>query len=337
VAALDKAQSADVSVVIPGRNCGSTLRACLRALQTVARRPTARVRELLFVDDGSTDDSAAIAKAEGTRVVQGQGRGPGAARNLGWRAARGELIWFVDADCVVAEGALEVLLAHFEDEQVAAVSGAYDNGCPDSLVARLIHEEIALRHRAMHGDVDFLATFSVVYRRDVLTQLNGFDERYLKGQDAELSFRATNAGYRLRFDNASRAAHFHERRLWPYLQTQRKQGYWRAYLHLEHGGHAGGDSYSRLSDHLQPPCALIAIAATLVVAVWPELWGWCVAAYASLVVLQAPLVIRLQPTTGLSLALGVGGLSWLRSFWRGVGLAHGTLSKLLRRKSGAAL
>ena len=253
-------RKADVSAVIPGRNCTETLPACLRALQRVARRPGSRLSEVILVDDGSTDGSAAVARAEGASVVDSGGRGPGAARNKGWRAARGSLIWFVDSDCEVYDDALDALLVHMEDPRVGAVGGAYDNGCPDSLMARLIHEEIALRHRAMQGDVNFLASFSVVYRRAVLEQLEGFDERYLKGQDAELSFRTIGAGYSLRFENVSRVSHFHERRLFSYLKIQYRQGYWRAFLHLEHRGHAGGDSYSKLSDHLQPPCALLGLA-----------------------------------------------------------------------------
>ncbi|MFM1870702.1 MAG: putative glycosyltransferase EpsH [Planctomycetota bacterium] len=319
-----------VSVVIPGRNCARTLPACLRALRRVRGARSGAPMELLFVDDGSTDDSAAVAAAEGAVVIVGDGRGPGAARNRGWRAASADLVWFVDSDCEVDSGALEALLPHLEDPSVGAVGGAYDNGCRDSLVARLIHEEIALRHRAMQGDVNFLASFSVVYRRGVLEQLGGFDERYLKGQDAELSFRTLAAGYKLRFENASRAAHFHERRLFPYLRTQYKQGYWRAFLHLEHGGHAGGDSYSRLTDHLQPPCALLGLAAAPL-GLLPSVGVWAAAPLAALAALQIPIMIRLVRPAGITTALCFGGMSWLRAFWRGVGFANGIVAKACGR------
>lgn len=325
--------AAGVSVVIPGRNCAGTLPACLRALRVVQAAHPERSIEILFVDDGSTDESAAVAAAEGASVLAGAGRGPGAARNTGWRAAHQPLIWFVDSDCEVAPDALGPLLEQLEDDAVGAVGGAYDNGCPDSLVARLIHEEIALRHRAMQGEVNFLASFSVIYRHDVLQQLGGFDERYLKGQDAELSFRTLAAGYRLRFENASRAAHFHERRLMPYLRTQYKQGYWRAFLHLEHGGHAGGDSYSRLSDHLQPPCALLGIVA-LPFSWLPSVGLWAVAPLVALAALQLPMMTRLVGPAGCKTAVCFGGMSWLRAFWRGVGFAQGATAKVLGSGQG---
>ena len=321
----DSSSYVSVSVVIPGRDCAETLPACIRALRRVQAVHPDRTMEVVFVDDGSKDGSASVAEAEGALVLAGDGRGPGAARNKGWRAARGDLIWFVDSDCEVAQDSLGPLLAQLDDPKVGAVGGAYDNGCPDSLVARLIHEEIALRHRAMQGEVNFLASFSVIYRREVLEQLSGFDERYLKGQDAELSFRTLAAGYRLRFENASRVAHIHERMLFGYLQTRYKHGYSRAFLHLEHGGHAGGDSYSKLTDHLQPPCSLVALAA-LPFALWPAAGAWAAAPLAALVALQLPMMTRLVRPAGLGTALCFAGMSWLRSFWRGVGLAHGAIA-----------
>ena len=201
----DSSSHVCISVVIPGRDCAETLPACIRALRRVQSLNPDRAMEIVFVDDESTDSSASVAEAEGARTLAGDGRGPGAARNKGWRAARGDLIWFVDSDCEVAEASLGPLLAQLDDPKVGAVGGACDNGCPGSLVAQLIHEEIALRHhRSMQGEVNFLASFSVIYRRDVLEQLSGFDERYLKGQDAELSFRTLaqpDTGFR--FENAS--------------------------------------------------------------------------------------------------------------------------------------
>lgn len=327
-----------VSLVIPGRNCAATLPACLQALAAVRAQPGAPLLETIFVDDGSTDASAAIAAAHGATVLRGTGSGAGAARNLGWRAARGELVWFVDSDCVARPDALALLLPEFADPAVGAVGGAYDNGCPDSLLATLIHEEIAARHRAMPRAVDFLASFHVCYRRSALASLGGFDERYLRGQDAELSYRAVEHGFQLRFVLGSRVAHFHERDLLPYLRNQRRQGYWRAFLHAERRGHAGGDSYSRLSDHLQPPVALATLPAAAL-AIWPGWWPLLAAGFVLLALLQVPMLLRLRPALGTPRAVAFAALSLLRAYWRGVGFAAGAVAWLLaaRRRSPAAV
>lgn len=327
---------ASISLVIPGRNCEATIELCVEAAVIACR--AADEAEVLYVDDGSTDASAARAAAAGATVMASPRRGAGAARNAGWRAARFELVWFVDSDCVARPDALGSLLQHFEAPEVGAVSGAYDNAAPDSFVATLIHEEIAARHRAMPQDVDFLASFCVVYRRDVLEQLGGFDERYLRGQDADLSFRAVDAGHRLRFDRRSRVAHFHERRLLRYLRAQYHQGYWRAFLHTEHKGHAGGDSYSKLSDHLQPPVALLLLcapAAFLFVA--PSTAALCTAAtVAILLALPLGTARKIAPSAGVGVAAAHVPFSALRAFWRGVGFTLGFADKLTRAPNRSA-
>ena len=318
-----------ISLVIPGRNCERTIGECVRA--AVAACGCVERAEVIYVDDHSADASAAVAAAAGATVLPSPGRGAGAARNAGWRAAQHSLVWFVDSDCVAASDALKLLLEHMEDEAVGAVSGAYDNAVEGSLLATLIHEEIAVRHRSMPVDVDFLASFSVIYRRSLLAELDGFDERYLRGQDAELSFRAARAGYRLRFEIASRVAHHHEVSLSRYLRAQYHQGYWRAFLHTEHAGHAGGDSYSKLSDHAQPPLALLALctpAALLLVR--PETVS-LIAAAVCVVLLSLPVSMarRIAAASSGGIACAYVPFSALRAFWRGVGVAAGFVRKYI--------
>ncbi|MEM7228769.1 MAG: glycosyltransferase [Planctomycetota bacterium] len=320
-----------VSLVIPGRNCAATLRPCLDAVTAIAAQPESPLAEILFVDDGSTDDTADIADSyEHVTRVEGEGKGPGHARNLGWRRASQPLVWFVDADCVAEPDALALLLPHLEDGAHGGVSGSYGNMRPDSLLACLIHEEIIDRHRRMQADVDFLATFNVLYRRNVLEDVQGFDTRYLKGQDAELSFRVMDAGHKLRFEPRSLVGHFHEHRWLGYFRTQRQQGYWRVWLHLSHRGHSTGDSYSSLLDHVQPPLAML-ILASLPLLAFPPLYWITVALSALLAFAQVPLTFRIIAHTKHPKYIMFGAMSFLRAFWRGIGMSLGTLHYLLRK------
>ncbi|MHC4946692.1 MAG: glycosyltransferase family 2 protein [Planctomycetota bacterium] len=313
-----------VSLVIPGRNCGATLRPCLASVVPLLETEPG-LDEIIFVDDGSTDDSAAIAGEFPVRCLSGPGRGPGAARNLGWRAARAPLVWFVDSDCVAEPGALERLLPHLETPGVAGVSGSYGNLVPESLLACLIHEEIVERHRRMPTKVNFLATFNVLYRRSVLEAVGGFDERYLKGQDAELAFRVLEAGHELHFELASRVGHHHERRWLRYLRTQRQQGFWRVRLHHEHRGHARGDAYSSVVDHAQPALAVLLLASLPLVLVPGGAWvvaGLLVPTAAAPLPMTGRLLRRLRRARYAAF----WWMSFLRGFWRGVGLVHGVLA-----------
>jgi cellulose synthase/poly-beta-1,6-N-acetylglucosamine synthase-like glycosyltransferase len=211
-----------------------------------------------------------------------------------------------------------------DDPKVGGVSGSYGNMTPQSTLACLIHEEIIERHRAMPQCVDFLATFNVVYRRDVLERLGGLDERFLKAQDAELSFRVMEAGYELRFVFDSRVKHYHETRWLKYLHTQRDQGYWRVWLHLSHSGHAAGDSYSSLVDHMQPPLAMLALASIVLLPFGKLVWipvGIVVLLWAA----QLPMTMKLVRRLRRPRYLGFGAMSFVRAFWRGIGMTHGTL------------
>jgi glycosyltransferase involved in cell wall biosynthesis len=318
-----------VSLVIPGRNCGQTIRLCLEAVAPLLE--TSRLGEIIFVDDGSIDDTAEIVAEFPVSCVPGGGRGPGAARNVGWRAARHRLVWFVDADCVAEPDALNLLLPHLDDPKVGGVSGSYGIMNPESLLACLIHEEIVERHRVMPQRVDFLATFNVVYRREILDQLDGFDQRFLKGQDAELSWRVLAAGYELRLATESRVKHFHATRLGRYLRTQRQQGYWRVWLHLTHSGHATGDTYSSWVDHGQPPLAMLALVSVPLV-LFGRL-GWIPAALAALLLAaQVPMTFRLLRRLRRPRYVWYAAMCFLRAFWRGVGMTHGILGYLVGRR-----
>ncbi len=249
-----------VTLVIPGRNCAWTLPACLDAV--VPFLDSGDLREIIFVDDGSSDSTRAVASRYPVRVLEGGGEGPGAARNLGWRAARTELVWFIDSDCVAEPDSLGRLRAHLTTPQIGGVGGSYVNLRPDSTLACLIHEEIVSRHRSMQDEVDFLGGFNVLYRRDALEAVDGFDECEVNGpgapgaEDCDLSFRIVQAGWRLRFDPASRVGHFHPTSLRRYLYSQYLHGRFRVRLYVRHAGKMAGDSYSGLVDHLQPLLAL---------------------------------------------------------------------------------
>ncbi|HNO79491.1 MAG TPA: glycosyltransferase [Phycisphaerae bacterium] len=320
-----------VTLVIPGRNAAKTIRPCLEALAPFVK--SGELAEILFVDDGSTDNTREIVAEYPVTCVPGLGKGPGSARNLGWQTAKTDLIWFVDSDCVAEPNALAPLVARFEDEKMGGVSGSYGNMCPDSLLACLIHEEIIARHRRMPKNVNFLATFNVVYRREALERVGGFDERFLKGQDAELSWRVMEAGYDLGFELDSRVAHFHETRWLGYFKTQMHQGYWRLWLHLTHKGHSAGDSYSSALDHFQPPLAML-ILASIPLLFFKATWWVTPVLIVLLLLAQIPMTSRIVRQTGQLKYLMFALMSFRRAFWRGFGLSKATIDYILAGKEG---
>jgi len=192
--------SACVSVVVPVYNGGGLLRKCLRALvgQTLDRD----LYEVVVVDDGSSDDSADVARSfDGVTVLQRPHRGVAAARNAGWRAASGNWIASTDADCLPSRGWLASLLAavRLADERGECVAGCAGrtlgvaSDAPSARFCDLIgsyNAEINLAHPRF----PYAPTGNVLYGRDALATVGGFDERYRSYEAADLHLRLRQRG-----------------------------------------------------------------------------------------------------------------------------------------------
>ncbi len=203
-----------VSVVVPAFNRASFLPRCLAALfaQTY---PRDRV-EVVLVDDGSTDGTAQAARALARewggrmRVVEKPNGAPASARNAGVRVATGEIIAFTDADCVAAADWLEQVVGTLSaDTDAAGAGGPITNVLPRGWVARFLDTTAFYRHRVRRGTVDYLLTANVAFRRAALAAVGDFSEREgAWGEDADLSFRLRQAGYRLLLAPAGCVTHY---------------------------------------------------------------------------------------------------------------------------------
>jgi GT2 family glycosyltransferase len=181
-----------ITVVVPARNAAPFLGECLDALLAQDPRPD----EIIVVDDGSTDATAAVARARGVQVEQlPSARGPGGARNAGVARAAGAVVAFVDADDVVAPGWCAALGEVFASGAEAASSRLHrptTGSLPQRFAA---HQTGRATDRASSG----LATSGtqLAVRRDVFQSVGGFDERLICQEDIDLSLRLNLAGHHL--------------------------------------------------------------------------------------------------------------------------------------------
>jgi glycosyltransferase involved in cell wall biosynthesis len=179
-----------VSVVIPSRDRPAGVARLLEAL----RHQTIGIHrfEVIVVDDGSELPSSPEPEGLRLRLIRHErSRGPGAARNSGWRAAHAPLVAFIDDDCVPAEGWLEGLLAAADGDQLV-VQGS---------VRPKAERRAPLSHTIEVGGISPLfVSANIAYPRALLEHLDGFDERFRRaGEDAELGARAMQAGAGARF------------------------------------------------------------------------------------------------------------------------------------------
>jgi glycosyltransferase involved in cell wall biosynthesis len=202
-----------VSVIIPARNAERTIGPCVDSL--LALQYPAQRLELRVVDNGSTDGTAArlAAYREQLAIVREPRPGAAAARNAGLRGAAGEIVAFTDADCVVDPGWLAALVRPLRDPAVGIVGGTILALAPANPVERFgetIHDH---RMAIEEYDPPYVITMSWASRVGVLRELGGFDERFRRCQDVELSYRALQAGYRFAFAPAAIVHHRNERDL----------------------------------------------------------------------------------------------------------------------------
>src|SRR5437660_8736753 len=138
-----------LSVVIPVHNGGRDFEHCLRRLRDSLQAEHEYEHELIIVDDGSTDGSAALAESFGAVVVRNAtAQGPASARNTGARAATAPLIFFLDADVAVHPETLGRVVARFAaDPGLAALFGSYDD---HPTAPGLVSQFRNLLHHYMH-------------------------------------------------------------------------------------------------------------------------------------------------------------------------------------------
>ncbi len=210
-----------VSVIVPVYNGGQYLDQCLAAI----RASSYSRYEVIVVGNGSTDDSLAIARKHEVVILHCPGpSGPGAARNSGAEGARGEILFFVDADVVVHPDTLARVVANFHRAPgIAAVFGSYD----DSPAAQnFLSQYKNLLHHFVHQHANSEATTfwggCGAVRREVFRKVGGFDQnRYPKAsiEDIELGCRMHRLGYRLLLDRQLQATHLKEWRLGSLLRA----------------------------------------------------------------------------------------------------------------------
>jgi glycosyltransferase involved in cell wall biosynthesis len=200
-----------ISVIIPAHNAAQTLAACLEAL--IRQTSVDVAYEIIVIDDGSTDNTRYLAESAGVRVIRQEKRGPASARNAGILAAAGEIVCFTDADCVPEPNWLKQITASlFAKTEIAGCKGTY---CTDQRerVARFVQLEYEEKYNRLrrHPRIMFIDFYSAAFRRHILIENDGFDERFTRAnsEDRELSYRLAARGYHMVFQPLAVVRHRH--------------------------------------------------------------------------------------------------------------------------------
>ena len=260
------------SIIIPAYNAGRTLPDTLTALKQQTISPDEY--EVIVVDDGSTDDTADVARCFGANCISQPNRGPAAARNHGVRVAKGEIILFTDADCSPDQDWLRQMVLPFQNEKTMGVKGAYRTH-QKAFAARFAQAEFEDRYDLLSkaDAIDMVDTYSAAFRRDRFIQIGLFDESFpvANNEDTELSYRMCTADYRLEFNPEAIVYHVHPDSFMKYLRLKFKRGYWRMIVYRSYPGKALKDTYTPVVIKIQTMMAALSMPSVLLSIVFSEM------------------------------------------------------------------
>lgn len=307
-----------VSVIVAARNAAATLPRCLQSLRALEYPEV----ELIVIDDGSEDETAAMATAAGARVLSSGGRGPSAARNLGVRQATHDIVAFTDADCVVPRHWLRSLVTGLRTSRAAGAGGpqrnVFDRGETQEAEDLNLFFSLAsvlaeyTRSDDRPREVDHNASCNVAYVKHVISEAGGFTEGLYPGEDVDLDHRLGQLGYRSYYVPEAWVEHHRPgTRAW-FAGMMRRYGRAQRWLVERHG------RFRPL--HYLPPAAATLVFAQ---ALWlPRRTRGVVTAIDGLVVLGALGVLAAKvPLARWPAVLGYAGLAlaeWHRGYLEGM-------------------
>lgn len=186
----------EISVIIPTKNEEKYLGACLQAITNAF--DSKYQYEIIVVDNRSSDQTATIARLYNCKVLQNEKSTISASRNKGARHANGDLLAFIDADCVIDKEWYTKLRDHFMSNNAVAAGAKIS---PDFSNARWV--EIALFHlnNRLGTKIDknvyrvkWIGTSNMLIKKEVFQQVGGFREDLSVAEDVDLCERISRWG-----------------------------------------------------------------------------------------------------------------------------------------------
>lgn len=228
------ANAVRVTAAIPCYNGARWIHATVRSLLNQTRLPD----EVLVIDDGSSDASAARASAAGARVVRhAVNRGLAVGRNTALAAAAGDILVFIDVDATADPRLVETLLAGFSGPDIAGVGGggveAHRETLADEWRARHARQWFGPRPLA---SAPFLFGLCAAYRRAALLRIGGFNTALrTNAEDVEVGLRLRAAGHRLVYTPAAVVYHQRADSVESLVKTMERWYYWATVVRRAHG------------------------------------------------------------------------------------------------------
>ncbi len=333
--ALPRLGRPGVSIIVPVRNGGPAFGRCLESLAGLNPAPD----EVIIVEDGDSDGGGSLAGEFGFSLLRRDDRGgPAGARNDGAAQARGDILFFIDADVTLPPDALARVLAAFETEPaLSAVIGSYDDapaaGNFLSQYRNLFHHYI---HQTSGAEAGTFWGACGAIRREAFERMGGFDESYRSAsvEDIELGYRLRQAGCRIRLCKGLQVKHWKAWKPLGLVATDfaRRALPWTALLLRT--GRMDKDLNLRTSSRVSVALSCLLLAGLLAAPFWPWLLLGAGVLAAALLAINWPVYRFLASKRGWRFALASCPWHWIYYLTCGTAFALGLTTHLLAKLAG---
>ena len=223
-----------VSVIVPVYNAENTIEECINSLFGL-NYPKEKI-ELIFVNNASTDRTTNILNQYSgkIKILHEEKKGPAATRNKGLLNAKSDVIAFTDSDCVVHKDWLHNIVLPLQDEGIGIVGGKILAKRPCNKIEKF--GEIIHDHNKAINEFKpaYVITMNWASRLSVLKEVGFFDENFIRCEDADLSHRIFQSGYRFVYRPEAVVYHRNEKTLSGLFQEGYLHGYFSIKNHKVH-------------------------------------------------------------------------------------------------------
>ena len=203
-----------VSIIIPVRNRPAQIEECLHSLMKL-EYPTKKL-EIIVVDDASIDQTPQkVATFPVNLITLKENKQASYCRNFAASKAQGDILAFIDSDCLADPLWLQELIPAFKDPSLSALGGMVDSYFVNSPLDRYEQVKSSLiidrrmRRSSKNENFFYVPSCNLLVRSDVFKKINGFEEKLFVGEDVDFCWRLQDAGYQVEFRPLGTVYHKH--------------------------------------------------------------------------------------------------------------------------------
>jgi len=222
-----------ISVIIPAYNSKKTIEKCLKSV--VDALPESK--EIIVIDDGSTDNTSEIASQFPVRLIRLAKRsGQATAKNMGFELSTGEIVAFIDSDTILDKDVFVELASALSRDEVGGVGGLVlpikSNLISLSFMVRLFGYSPVNEKKII--EIDSTPGGCSAYHRKVLMEIGVFDTNLKQGEELDMNIRVRKAGYKLFIVPSAKVYHDHPTTLQRLARKWFFYGVWYFYVCRKH-------------------------------------------------------------------------------------------------------